>query len=101
MWQRYGAGADHLPYTVSKAALAGLTRSLAVALAPRISVNGLALGAVLPPADGGSAEKVLAYAPIPRWVELDEVCQAALFLVEGPETITGEVIHVDGGRHLT
>jgi NAD(P)-dependent dehydrogenase (short-subunit alcohol dehydrogenase family) len=100
-WRALRPGADHLPYTVSKAALAALTRSLAAALAPRISVNGLALGAVLPPADGGAAEKVLAYAPISRWVELDEVCQAALFLIEGPETITGEIIHVDGGRHLT
>jgi len=99
-WRALRPGADHLPYTVSKAALAALTRSLAVALAPRISVNGLALGAVLPPADGGAAEKVLAYAPIHRWVELDEVCQAALFLIQGPETITGEIIHLDGGRHL-
>jgi NAD(P)-dependent dehydrogenase (short-subunit alcohol dehydrogenase family) len=100
-WRALRPGADHLPYTVSKAALAALTRSLAVALAPRISVNGLALGAVLPPADGGPAEKVLAQAPISRWVTLDEVCQAALFLIEGPATITGEIIHVDGGRHLT
>ena len=99
-WRALRPGADHLPYTVSKAALAALTRSLAVALAPRISVNGLALGAVLPPADGGKAEEVLKFSPIPRWVELDEVCQAALFLIQGPETITGEIIHVDGGRHL-
>lgn len=100
-WRALRPGADHLPYTISKAALAALTCSLAVALAPRITVNGLALGAVLPPADGSKAEKVLAYTPIPRWTRLDEVCQAALFLLEGPETITGEIIHVDGGRHLT
>jgi NAD(P)-dependent dehydrogenase (short-subunit alcohol dehydrogenase family) len=100
-WRALHPGADHLPYTVSKAALAALTRSLAVALAPRISVNGLALGAVLPPADGSPAEKVLAFSPIPRWIGLDEVCEAALFLLTGPETITGEIIHVDGGRHLT
>ncbi|MBN2257010.1 MAG: SDR family oxidoreductase [Anaerolineaceae bacterium] len=99
-WRALRPGADHLPYTVSKAALAALTRSLAAALAPRISVNGLALGAVLPPADGGSAEKVLAFSPISRWVTLEEVCQSALFLITGPETITGEIIHVDGGRHL-
>jgi NAD(P)-dependent dehydrogenase (short-subunit alcohol dehydrogenase family) len=100
-WRALRPGADHLPYTVSKAALAALTRSLAVALAPHISVNGLALGAVLPPTDGGPSEKVLAQAPIPRWITLDEVCEAALFLLTGPETITGEIIHVDGGRHLT
>ncbi len=100
-WRALRPAADHLAYTVSKAALAALTRSLAVALAPRISVNGLALGAVLPPADGGPADKVLAQSPIPRWMTLDEVCDAALFLLTGPETITGEIIHVDGGRHLT
>ena len=37
-------GADHLPYTISNSALAALTHSLAIALAPRITVNGLALG---------------------------------------------------------
>jgi NAD(P)-dependent dehydrogenase (short-subunit alcohol dehydrogenase family) len=100
-WRALRPGADHLPYTVSKAALAALTRSLAIALAPRIRVNGLALGAVLPPADGGTAEKVLAFSPISRWVTLEEVSQAAINLVEGPETITGEILHVDGGRHLT
>lgn len=99
-WRALRPGADHLPYTVSKAGLAALTKSLAVALAPRISVNGLVLGAVLPPADGGKAEQVLKYSPIPRFMGLDEVCQAALFLLEGPETITGETLHVDGGRHL-
>ena len=100
-WRALRPGADHLPYTISKAALAALTRSLAVTLAPRISVNGLALGAVLPPTDGGPADKVLAQAPISRWVTLDEVCETTLFLLTGPETITGEILHVDGGRHLT
>ncbi|MGB9586189.1 MAG: SDR family NAD(P)-dependent oxidoreductase, partial [Anaerolineales bacterium] len=48
-WRALRPVSDHLPYTISKAALAALTKSLAVALAPRITVNGLALGAVLPP----------------------------------------------------
>lgn len=43
-WRALRPGADHFPYTISKAALAAFTQSLAVALAPRISVNGLALG---------------------------------------------------------
>jgi NAD(P)-dependent dehydrogenase (short-subunit alcohol dehydrogenase family) len=99
-WRALRPAADHLPYTISKAALAALTKSLAVALAPRISVNGLALGAILPPVDGGKAEQVLRFTPIARWAELDEVCHAVLFLLEGPEYITGEILHVDGGRHL-
>jgi pteridine reductase len=99
-WRALRPGADHFPYTVSKAALAALTRSLAVALAPRISVNGLALGAVLPPADGGEGPDVTENIPLRRWSEEDEVQQALVFLLAGPAYITGEIVHVDGGRHL-
>ena len=48
-WRALRPGADHFPYTISKAALAAMTQSLAVALAPKVIVNGLALGAILPP----------------------------------------------------
>lgn len=50
-WRALRPGADHFPYTISKAALAAMTKSMAVALAPGITVNGLALGAILPPSD--------------------------------------------------
>jgi pteridine reductase len=80
--------------------LAALTRSLAVALAPRITVNGLALGAILPPSTGGDTEGLLDPVPAGRWAELDEVCQSLLFLLDGPAYITGEILHIDGGRHL-
>jgi len=99
-WRSLRPGADHLPYTISKAALAALTRSLAVAFAPNISVNGLALGAILPPTDGGAASEILKNVPAGRWAGLEEVDQALLFLLMGPAYITGEVIHIDGGRHL-
>ncbi len=99
-WRALRPGADHLPYTVSKAALAALTRSLAVALAPSITVNGLALGAVLPPVDGASTETVLDEVPAGRWASLEEVGQAILFLLDGPQYVTGEILHLDGGRHL-
>jgi NAD(P)-dependent dehydrogenase (short-subunit alcohol dehydrogenase family) len=99
-WRALRPTAYHLPYTVSKAALAALTQSLAIALAPRITVNGLALGAVLPPSDGNTPPNILKNVPLGRWANLDEVCQALLFLLDGPDYITGEIIHVDGGRHL-
>jgi NAD(P)-dependent dehydrogenase (short-subunit alcohol dehydrogenase family) len=100
-WRAMRPGADHFPYTVSKAALAALTKSLAVALAPRITVNGLALGAVLPPADNPSAgEDVIKRVPAGRWSEAGEVAEALMFLLAGPAYVTGEIIHVDGGRHL-
>lgn len=100
-WRALRPGADHFPYTVSKAALAALTKSLAVALAPNITVNALAFGAILPPADDPSAsDKVIEQVPAKRWSEAGEIEDALLFLLSGPAYITGEIIHVDGGRHL-
>lgn len=99
-WRALRPGADHLPYAISKAGLAALTRSLASALAPHISVNGLALGAVLAPSTGEAPANILKHVPAGRWAEMGEVCQALIFLLDGPAYITGEIIHVDGGRHL-
>lgn len=99
-WRAFRPGSDHFPYTISKAALAALTQSLAVALAPNITVNGLAFGAILPPSDGAVTDKILEYVPAKRWADLDEVGKALLFLLNGPSYITGEIIHLDGGRHL-
>lgn len=99
-WRALRPGADHLPYTISKSALAALTQSLAIALAPRIVVNGLALGAILPPSDGNVASSILSQVPAGRWATLEEVGQALVFLLDGPAYVTGEIIHVDGGRHL-
>lgn len=99
-WRALRPAADHFPYTISKAALAALTRSLAVALAPNITVNGLALGAILPPSDGKANPDILKNVPLRRWAEEGEVEQALLFLLTCPTYISGEILHVDGGRHL-
>ena len=99
-WRALRPGADHFPYTISKAALASLTQSMAVALAPRITVNGLALGAILPPANESAGKKIIEQVPAKRWSEAGEVEDALIFLLSGPPYITGEIIHVDGGRHL-
>ncbi len=98
-WRATRPGADHFPYTITKAGLAAMTRSLALALAPSIRVNGLALGAVLPPSDGGEA-KALAKVPVERWANPQEVGDALRFLINGPDYVTGAILHVDGGRHL-
>ncbi|MDK1082158.1 MAG: SDR family oxidoreductase [Anaerolineae bacterium] len=99
-WRALRSGKDHFPYTISKAGLVALTKSLAVALAPHITVNGLALGAILPPADGGPSPDIIKKVPLGRWSEEAEVQNALVFLLAGPKYITGEIIHVDGGRHL-
>ena len=99
-WRALRPGPDHFPYTVSKSALAAMTRSMAATLAPKISVNGLALGAILPPSDGKAAPNIIDNIPMKRWAREGEVEQALLFLLTCPAYITGEIIHVDGGRHL-
>lgn len=100
-WRALRPGTDHLPYTISKAGLAAMTQSLAQALGPAITVNGIALGAILPPSDGGASDQIVRDIPAQRWADLEEVQQTLLFLLAGPRYITGEIIHVDGGRHLT
>jgi len=99
-WRALRPGADHFPYTISKAALASMTKSLAVALSPTITVNGLALGAILPPANGNDDAEIIKNVPLQRWANESEVEDALLFLLTCPPYITGEIIHLDGGRHL-
>ena len=99
-WRVERPGSDHLPYMISNAGLAALTRSLAVALAPQISVNGLALGAILPPSTGSQAANLMAQIPARRAGLLEEIGQALIFLLDGPAFMTGEILSLDGGRHL-
>ena len=99
-WRALRPGSDHFPYTISKAALAAMTKSLAIALSPKINVNGLALGAILPPSDGKAKADIIKTVPAGRWAEQNEIEQALLFLLTCPAYMTGEIIHLDGGRHL-
>jgi pteridine reductase len=100
-WRALRPQADHFPYTINKSALAAMTKSLAVALAPNILVNGLALGAILPPADSSSDKnKIIEAVPAKRWAEAQEVEDALIFLLTCPTYITGQILHLDGGRHL-
>ncbi len=91
-----------LPYCVSKAGLVGLTRALAVELAPEVQVNALALGPVLNP-EGLTREQVESIPirnPMRRMGSPEDVAIATVFLVEGSDFITGAVLPVDGGRAL-
>jgi pteridine reductase len=100
-WRALRPGPDHFAYTITKAGLAAMTKSLAQALAPNIRVNGLALGAILPPPgqddyDQAAIENV----PAGRWGTVEETVSALLFLLAGPDFITGEILLLDGGRNL-
>ncbi len=90
-----------LPYCVSKAGVIALTLGLAKTLAPKVRVNCVALGTVLPPEDFGDdwrqemSEKTL----LKRLGTPDEVAQAVIFCVTC-DYLTGAVIPLDGGRYL-
>ncbi|HEY1850349.1 MAG TPA: SDR family oxidoreductase [Candidatus Binataceae bacterium] len=91
----------YTPYFASKAAVAAITESLALDLAPDVLVNSIAPGPILAPPDLSAEElaEVMAATPLARWGGAEEIAKAALFLVE-TDFVTGESIRVDGGRHL-
>lgn len=94
--------ADFLPYSVSKAALIALTRGLAKALAPEVQVNAVAPGSVLLPEEYGDKERdaIIRATPLRRIGDPADVAKTVLFLLEGSDFITGQVVVVDGGRSI-
>jgi len=92
---------EHVAYHLSKRMLFELTRMMALEFAPAIRVNAVAPGLILPPA--GKDESYLASLahtnPLNRYGGVDDVTSAVVFLLQSP-FITGQVIFVDGGRHL-
>ncbi|MBA2079961.1 pteridine reductase [Rhodanobacter sp. PCA2] len=95
--------ADHPIYCMAKAALAAMTRSLALDLAPDVRVNGVAPGAVLWPSDGkpyADQQAMLARTPLGRAGSPEDVAGAVLWLLRDAPYVTGQIIRVDGGRTL-
>lgn len=93
---------NYLAHSVSKAAVEGLVRALAVELGPEVSVNGVAPGTVLPP-EGTTPEEVDRLArrvPSRRIGAPEDVAETVVFLCAGPSFLTGQVIRVDGGRSI-
>lgn len=92
---------EHLSYMLAKGGVDTLTRAAALALAPRIRVNAVALGVVLPP-PGEDADYVNALAaelPLERVGGAGVVADTVVFLVSN-DFVTGEIIRLDGGAHL-
>jgi pteridine reductase len=92
-------------YCAAKAGLVSLTESLARELAPRVRVNAVAPGPTLPP-PGTEARKGAAlmarlteHLPLRRASTPDDLARAVLYLAGAP-AVTGQVLFVDGGRHL-
>jgi NAD(P)-dependent dehydrogenase (short-subunit alcohol dehydrogenase family) len=91
-----------LSYTLSKSALATATTTLAQALAPNIRVNGVAPGPTLP-SPRQSADMFAAQAkalPLQRGPTPEDIAAAVVYLA-GARSVTGTVIAVDGGQHLS
>jgi NAD(P)-dependent dehydrogenase (short-subunit alcohol dehydrogenase family) len=92
--------ADHAHYCASKAGVVMLTRALAKAWAPKISVNSVAPG-VIPFGETGTEderiERFIAATPAGRAGTGDEVAEAVLFFLKSTRFITGQVLAVDGG----
>jgi len=88
-------------YCVSKAGVIMLTRCLARALAPEITVNAIAPGTISFAGDAPKvAEDFIRRAPLHRTGTAKDIDDAVIFLAQSP-FITGQVIVVDGGRTLT
>ncbi len=92
---------EHVAYHLSKRLLFSFTKILAWEYAPHIRVNGIAPGIILPPKGEGREwlEKLRHTNPLDAYGTVEDITDAALFLFAS-EFITGEVIHIDGGRHL-
>jgi NAD(P)-dependent dehydrogenase (short-subunit alcohol dehydrogenase family) len=92
---------DQLAYSLSKQALHASLRNLARELAPRIRVNGVAPGLVLPTDDYDPAqwERLRALMPLQRLPMPEDIARAVVYLARAP-AVTGETLFVDAGANL-
>jgi NAD(P)-dependent dehydrogenase (short-subunit alcohol dehydrogenase family) len=89
-------------HSISKAGVVMLTKVLALTLAPEVTVNAIAPGAVLVPEDypPEERERLVRSTPLRRLGNPSDVITALLYLLEGGDFVTGQVLVVDGGRFL-
>ena len=95
---------NYVVYSVAKAGLAALTRSLARELAPEVRVNAVAPGPILWPDNASfdevSRQRIISHTLLKREGEPDDIAKAVHFLLADATYVTGETIRVDGGRHI-
>ena len=89
-------------YCAAKAGLLGLTRALAIELAPEVRVNAVAPGPILWPDDeafdGAARDAIVAHTLLQREGSPQEIARTVRFLLDDAAYVTGQVINVDGGR---
>jgi len=95
---------NYVVYSMAKAGLVGLTRSLARELAPEVRVNAVAPGPVLWPDDESfdelSRQRIISNTPLKREGTPEDIAGAVYFLLAEAHYVTCETINVDGGRHI-
>jgi pteridine reductase len=95
---------SYVIYSIAKAGLVGLTRSLARELGPEIRVNAVAPGPIMWPEDGSfdevSRQRVISYTLLKRMGEPDDIARAVYYFIAEAPYVTGQVLSVDGGRSV-
>jgi pteridine reductase len=94
---------EHPVYSVAKAGLVTLTKSLARELGPEVRVNGIAPGPVMWPEHGMSAEmqqEIIGKTTLKRSGSAEDIARAVLFFAKDAPYVTGQILAVDGGRSI-
>ncbi len=84
-------------YCASKAGVIMLTRALAKAFAPEITVNSVAPGVILASSEDPRAQDLIAATPAQRSGTPEEIADAVLYFINASNFVTGQVLAVDGG----
>lgn len=89
--------ADHVHYCASKAGVIMMTKALAKALAPKITVNSVAPGVISFGEEDRRTQAMIEATPMKRAGRADEIADAVHFFLTAPDFITGQILAVDGG----
>ena len=94
---------NYLVYSVAKAGLVGLTKSLARELAPNVRVNGVAPGPIMWPEDNAdfdevSRQRIVSHTMLKRAGSPSDIAHAVRFFIEDAPFVSGQILAVDGGR---
>ncbi len=93
----------HPVYSMAKAGLAMLTKSMACELGPQVRVNGIAPGTILWPEnemDDVTKQRIVSRTFLKRQGEPEDIARAVLFLIRDANYMSGQILTVDGGRSL-
>ena len=98
-WTGLRPSLNYLPYSISKAGLIAATKGLARLLAPRVQVNSIAPGPILPyrGMSGKQKKAILQRTLLKRFGHPRDIAETVRFLIERTDFITGALIPVDGG----